>query len=252
MDAQCSTGIVVNDLGSHFAAALLTIDTRVATIIFTQSEVAISTGEDKDFQRLGIPTIVNVLIQLLEGDDPTCWGKNRKKFQWPPHIQAQPTIHFGIVAASGKEIEPLTAREPHAHARLARVRIARGHHGSNHQLRAEHELFMHVVGDPFIWVRPVHGSYQRRTLRGSAPVHRVQVRNEAVTQDQRIAHDIAHGLLEIPRFLAHERRQTRVQSVNRAEYTQLVPACFQFFVAHAQHVSANVVAPPAVSDIRGR
>ena len=73
-----------------------------------------------------------------------------------------------------------------------------------------------------------------------------------MTQDQRIAHDIAHGLLEIPRFLAHERRQTRMQSVNRAEYTQLVPTRFQFFVAHAQHVSANVVAPPAVSDIRGR
>ena len=171
MDAQCSTGIVVNDLGSHFAAALLTIDTRVATIIFTQSEVAISTGEDKDFQRLGIPTIVNVLIQLLEGDDPTCWGKNRKKFQWPPHIQAQPTIHFGVVAASGKEIEPLAAREPHARARLTRVRIARGHHGSNHQLRAEHELFMHVVGDPFIWVSPVHGSHQRRTLGSGTPIH---------------------------------------------------------------------------------
>ena len=73
-----------------------------------------------------------------------------------------------------------------------------------------------------------------------------------MTQNQRIAHDIAHGLLEIPRFLADERRQTRVQSVNRTENTQLVPARLQLFVTHAQHVSANVVAPPAVSDIRGR
>ena len=188
----------------------------------------------------------------MEGDNPACGGKNRKKFQWPPHIQAQPTVHFGVVAASGKEIEPLAAREPHTRARLTRVRIARGHHGSNHQLRAEHELFMHVVGDPFIWVSPVHGSYKWRSLGGSAPVHRVQVRNQAVTQNQCIAHNIAHGLLEIPRFLAHERRQTRVQSVNRAENTQLVPTRFQLFVAHAQHVSANIVAPPAVSDIRGR
>ena len=73
-----------------------------------------------------------------------------------------------------------------------------------------------------------------------------------MTQNQCIAHGIAHGLLEIPRFLADKGRQTRVQSVNRAENTQLVPTRFQLFVAHAQHVSANVVAPPAVSDIRGR
>ena len=73
-----------------------------------------------------------------------------------------------------------------------------------------------------------------------------------MTQDQRIAHNIAHGLLEIPGFLAHKRRQTRVQSINRAENTQLVPTRFQFFVAHAQHMSANVVAPPSVPDIRGR
>ena len=252
MNSERSEGVIVSDLGSHFAAALLAIDTGVATIVFTQSEMAISTGEDKDFQCLRIRAIINAAIQLLQGDNPACGSKNRNKFQWSPHIHAQPTIHFGVVAASGKEVEPLAAREPHARARLARVRVARGHHRSNHQLRAKHELFMHVVGDTCIWMSPIHGSHQWRSFCCSTPIHCVQVRNEAVTQDQRIAHNIAHRLLEIPRFLAHKRRQTRMQSVNRAENTQLVPTCFQFFVAHAQHVSANIVAPPAVPDVRGR
>ena len=40
-----------------------------------------------------------------------------------------------------------------------------------------------------------------------------------------------------------------MQSVDRAERAELVPAGLQLFVAVAEHVAADVVAPPAIPDV---
>ena len=66
-----------------------------------------------------------------------------------------------------------------------------------------------------------------------------------MAQAQRGRHRTFRIAVEVPRLLAGERRVGRMQSVDRAERAELVPAGLQLFVAVAEHVAADVVAPPA-------
>ena len=86
--------------------------------------------------------------------------------------------------------------------------------------------------------------------RRGAIVHGVQVRQHHMAQSQRTHHGIAHFRGEVPRLLAHELRIAGMQSVDRTERAKLVPAGFQMFVAVSAHVTANIVTPPSVADIR--
>ena len=71
-----------------------------------------------------------------------------------------------------------------------------------------------------------------------------------MAQSQRTHHGIAHFRGEVPRLLAHELRIAGMQAIDRAERAKLIPAGFQMFVAVPTHVTANIVTPPSVADIR--
>lgn len=63
-------------------------------------------------------------------------------------------------------------------------------------------------------------------------------------------HGIAHFRGEVPRPLAHELRIAGMQAIDRAERAKLVPTGFQMLVTIATHMTANIVTPPSVADIR--
>ena len=142
---------------------------------------------------------------------------------------------------------------PPAAARRRRGRGRRRHRPGDdrrdHELGAEAELIRHLVGVRRIRVLPVHRLDQRTAGFGGTVVHGVQVRHHRVAQTQRVHHRGAHVTVEVPRLLAGERRVGRMQSVDRAERAELVPAGLQLFVAVAEHVAADVVAPPAIPDV---
>ncbi len=70
-----------------------------------------------------------------------------------------------------------------------------------------------------------------------------------MAQAQRGRHRTFRIAVEVPRLLAVERRIGGMQTVDRAERAQLVPADLQLLVTVAEHVAADVVAPPAVADV---
>ena len=71
-----------------------------------------------------------------------------------------------------------------------------------------------------------------------------------MAQSQRTHHGIAHFRGEVPRLLAHELRIAGMQAIDRAERAKLVPTGFQMLVTIATHMTANIVTPPSVADIR--
>ena len=73
-----------------------------------------------------------------------------------------------------------------------------------------------------------------------------------MAEAQRVAHRGARLRGVQPRLLDQEPVARRVQPQDRREEAELDPARGQLVVAHAEDVAADVVAPPAVADVRGR
>ena len=69
------------------------------------------------------------------------------------------------------------------------------------------------------------------------------------------AHEILHhraGAHAVgPRLLAHERAGRGVQAHDRREHAKLPPARSQLIVMHAQHMPADIMAPPAIANVGG-
>jgi hypothetical protein len=98
----------------------------------------------------------------------------------------------------------------------------------------------------------VHRPHERHAVGGGAVVHRVQVRHEPVAEAQRGGHRLPRLGRVQPRLLDQERVARRVQAQDRREQAELHPAGGELVVAHAEDVAADVVAPPAVADVRRR
>ena len=84
-----------------------------------------------------------------------------------------------------------------------------------------------------------------------AVVHRVNVRQQSVAQAQCLCRQATGFVTVTPRLFAHKFVVGRVQAHNRAEYAVLHPTGVQFIIIIAEHMPADIVAPPTVTDIRG-
>ena len=70
-----------------------------------------------------------------------------------------------------------------------------------------------------------------------------------MTQTQEMIHDLTFYRIILPRLFIPERIFRTVQAVDRRKYTILQPAYHQLVVAVAVHMSSNVMAPPAITDV---
>ena len=72
-----------------------------------------------------------------------------------------------------------------------------------------------------------------------------------MAQAQIFFHHTLRNLIEIPRFFSVKWIVGTVKAINRREYTKLYPSCHQFIITHTHHMSANIVAPPSITDVTG-
>src|ERR1700744_5926949 len=96
---------------------------------------------------------------------------------------------------------------------------------------------------------PVQGMDEGLIMRRGASIHRVQIRNQLVSEAHGLLHDIAALHVELPRLSEIEYVVVAMQSEDGRPAAQLVPARGTFVVLVAVHVSADVVAPPAIADV---
>ena len=156
------------------------------------------------------------------------------------------------IAPAGGEIHPFALREPHLRMCKAHP-IHRGCDRGDQQLPAEDVLVpLGGVGRPVVRPIVVCGIEHRPALFAALDVPGVQPRQQRVAEAQPPLHDRAIGLRIGPGRLVHKFAVAGVQPHDRRKHAELQPADLQFPVPHAQHVAADIVAPPAIADVRRR
>ena len=82
-----------------------------------------------------------------------------------------------------------------------------------------------------------------------AAVHAVQIRNHRVPLTQSRRRRLLRRIAVSPRLLAHKRVRRGMQPHDGGVLSELHPAGIQLVATDAEHVAADVVAPPGVADV---
>ena len=73
-----------------------------------------------------------------------------------------------------------------------------------------------------------------------------------MAQAQEFIHRSAHLRLKAPGLLAVKLIFRAVQTVDRREHAELIPSSLQLIILVAVHMTADIMTPPAVTDVGSR
>ena len=150
-------------------------------------------------------------------------------------------------------IIPYACRQPDRYARYIQLLYHRRRHWCNDHLASEIVLVFYLISFCFFRVLIVHRQHERQSVFIASVVHRIQIRHHPVTLPERFPHRKLRILFKPPRLLAVKFAGRAVQPQNRRICPKLRPPRSHLVVFIPKHMPADIVAPPAISDIgRGR
>ena len=156
------------------------------SVILTQRESSVRTGENQHVQDRGIAKVVDIVTgcKFLQRNDATRFSEHRYAVKRAPHFKSPPGRVIGDIAPSIEEVVPFALRQPcFSPATLCR-RIVIGHDGCHQQFGTESEFVWHFVGLRIVRFAPIHRFDQRPSVKRRTIVHRVQVRQQHMAQSQ--------------------------------------------------------------------
>ena len=220
---------------------------KALAVVLVKNEAAGCARRHKDFHILCAAQLLFARHMRLHGDNRARAHKERHGFK--RSVCAQQLI--AAVDIAGERIRPHAFGQPDAAgAKAARVR--RGCDGRCNQFAAEPVRALRLVRVRTLGMGVVQRAHQRNKLCFRAAVHGIQVREQAVAQAHEVADDQLRALVVRPRLAPIKQAVAAVEAEDRREHAKLNPAGIQLIVASAQHVAADIMAPPAVADVGGR
>ena len=119
----------------------------------------------------------------------------------------------------------------------------------NQKLAAEHILIFYRICPLFFRIIIIHWRYHRHRFFVTSVIHGIQIRNHLMTVAKCISHSSFCFFLESPWLFSVKFTAGAVETHNRRINSVLRPACFHFIILIPQHVTADIMAPPAVTYI---
>lgn len=92
------------------------------------------------------------------------------------------------------------------------------------------------------------GKY-RIVVKNNRVVHGIQVRQQPMAQAKKLAHGVMNFFFESPRLFSVEFTAAAVQTVDRRKDAELIPARFHLIVLVSQHMTADIMTPPSITDV---
>ncbi len=128
--------------------------------------------------------------------------------------------------------------------------VCRSGDGTDDHFCAEIVLVGHRIGVVHVVV-VIHGPQQRRAFLRRQTVHRVEIGDQAVAQPQKIGYDPLRFHAVVPGLFPIKSAVAAVQAHDGRKYAELDPAHRQLVAARAQHVAADIMAPPGIAHVAG-
>ena len=182
------------------------------------------------------------------GNDGTGFSENRQGVNIPVHIHHP----AAFINNSAEEVHIHPFRKPY----LLLCHIQRRQPGGGdrrcNQLGAEIKFIGHLISLLGSGILIIHGQNQRNILGMGPVIHGVQIRKQLMAQAEEFIHHAADLLLVTPGLLTVKFIFGTVEPVYRRKDSELEPAAGHFIILKSIHMSADIMAPPAIADIRGR
>ncbi len=166
-------------------------------------------------------------------------------------IPVQLDLLSAFVDDAREDVDPGSFRQPGICLSQVYPWNLRGGDGGNHQAFPEEVLVFRPVGLPLFRILIVQGLYEGFVLLKGPVVHGVQIGDHPVAETEKLPHHLMNLHGETPGLFPSEVPFGAVETVDGREHPELYPAQNQHIVPGSAHVSADVMAPPAVADVGG-
>ena len=214
-------------------------------VIFVEKETSLSSRIYMETHLYRV--FLDTLQFLCHRNNGPCFYQHRKRRQSPVHIHhsSAPVSH------AGKYIIPGSFRKPGFYLSYIQTADLRGCNRSAQKLAAEEILVWHFISFPGFRIIIVHRKHQRQIFLISPVVHGVKIRHQPVSQPEEVFHHICDVLPVSPGLLCVKLAVAGVETHHRRKYSKLKPASCHLIILDPHHMTADIMAPHAVSDIRG-
>ena len=165
--------------------------------------------------------------------------------QGPIHHQGPPSL----IDHSCINIIPDPFWQPYSHRSHIQTFYPGCSNRRRYQLTAKKILISCLISPILLRTLIIHRADHRQIFPVIPIIHGIQIRNHPVPLPQGLPHDLSCLPLKPPGFLAVKLAFCAVKAHNRRINPKLGPSCRQFIILIALHMSADVMAPPAIADI---
>ena len=185
---------------------------------------------------------------LCHGDQRPCFCQHRERGDAPVQVQhsSAPVSH------AGKHVIPGSFWKPGSYLSHVEPADLGSRNRRAQKLAAEEILIWHFIGFLLLRIVIIHRQHQGQILLISPVVHGIQVRYQPVPQPEKIFHHICNVLPVSPGLLGVKLAVAGMKAHNRGEYAELEPTARHLVVLDPHHMTADIMTPHTVSDIRGR